>query len=129
MSIVLNLEVSEDITVESLVKVLKSIEGCEIDWENGKVSAYFSRSNASVVIDDKLDDKCVITDNMEGHDWSVGVRVYFDVDVTRPNALCDIRRYVVELSRITKFPFVLSFQYEKVYSINGSNGLVFKREF
>ena len=128
MSIVLNLEASESLSVDKVTQALATIPGCTINNNGGLKEAYLPNSNVSATIKTELDDRTVLTEDLEGVNWQVGFRMYFDIDPTKANATTEVKEFIIKLSELTEAPFALSFQYETLYAKQDENGLVISDE-
>ena len=129
MSMVLNMEIAEGIKLEEVTQALSFIAQSEITNKNSSLEAYFPQSNVSISAKIDLDDTNVLTEEIENANWKVGMRIYFDIDPTRPNALDEIKEFVIALSEITSTYFALSFEYETLYAKRDKNGIVLSDEF
>jgi hypothetical protein len=126
---VLNLEIAEGIKLEEVTQALSLVAQSEITSKNSSLEAYFPRSNVSISGNTDLDDTNVLTEDIENVTWKVGMRIYFDIDPTRANALDEIKEFVLALSKITSSFFALSFEYETLYAKRDENGIVLSDEF
>lgn len=129
MSMTLNLEAAEGLTLEDVAQALDLIAGSEVTNKDSSLEAYFPNSNVSVSVKNDLRHTSVLTEELEGVDWKVGVRIYFDIDSSRSNAMDDVKEFVLALSTLTSVPFALSFEYETLYARRDENGLVLSSEF
>src|SRR5690606_8319416 len=93
------------------------------------LTAVLPDTNATVTAKTDIDNTSVLTEDIEDADWKVGLRMYFDVDPTRANALNDVRKFVTHLSEQTPFEFALSFQYESLYAKRDNGGLTLSEDF
>ncbi|MFL1452878.1 hypothetical protein ACJO5Y_00355 [Marinobacter sp. GN3S48] len=129
MSMTLNLEAAEGLKLEEVAQALGLVAGSEVTNKGSSLEAYFPNSNVSVSVKNDLSDTSVLTEELEGVDWKVGVRIYFDIDSSRSNAMDDVKEFVHAFSRLTSVPFALSFEYETLYAKRDESGLVLSSEF
>ncbi|MEQ5833803.1 hypothetical protein [Marinobacter sp. NFXS9] len=129
MSMTLNLEAAEGLRLDDVIQALGSVAGSEITNKDNSLEAYFPNSNVSISVKSNLSDPSVLTEALEGVDWKVGLRIYFDIDPSRSNAMDEIKEFVRALSNLTPFPFALSFEYETLYAKRDENGLELSSEF
>lgn len=129
MSMTLNLEIADGIKLDEVTKALSTIDQSEITNLDSSFEAYFPRSNVSISAKTDLSDTSVLTEALENADWKVGMRIYFDIDPTIPNALDEIKEFVLALSKTTSSYFALSFEYETLYAKRDRNGIVLSDEF
>jgi|SRR5690554_706510 len=128
MSITLNLEASDHLGLDKLTQALESVPGCTIKDNGSLKEAYFPGSNVTVTIKTDLSDRTVLTEDLEGVNWQVGFRMYFDIDPTKANATTEVKEFIIKLSELTEAPFALSFGYETLYAKQDENGLVISDE-
>jgi len=129
MSITLNLEVANGVSLDEIKAVLASVKCSDIVNTESGFTAKFPETNVSISVKTNLSDTSVLTEDIEEPNWEVGLRMYFDIDPTLSNSLDDVRRFVVNLSAQTSFKFALSFQYETLYAKKDLGGLEFSEEF
>ena len=129
MSMTLNLEAAEGLKLEELIQALEIVEGSQIINNRDGLEAYFPGSNVSISAKSNLSDKSVLTEEVQDVDWKVGMRLYFDIDPSRANALDEVKKFIHALSKVTLVPFVLSFEYETLYAKRDEDGLVLSKEF
>lgn len=129
MSMTLNLEAAEGLRLDDVIKSLGSVAGSEITNKDNSLEAYFPNSNVSISVKSDLSDPSVLTEALEGVDWKVGLRIYFDIDPSLSNAMDEIKKFVVALSSQTPFSFALSFEYETLYAKRDHDGLELSNEF
>jgi hypothetical protein len=125
----LNLEIGDGVKLEEITHALSLIAQSEITSKDSSLEAYFPRSNVSISAKTDLSDRSALTEELEDVDWKLGMRIYFDIDPTLPNALDEIKEFVFALSEITSAHFALSFEYETLYAKRGKNGLVLSDVF
>jgi len=129
MSMTLNLEAAEGLTLEEVIQALDQVDGSVVTKKDASLKAYFSGSNVNVSVKYDLHDESVLTEELGGVDWKVGIRIYFDIDSSRSNAMDDVKEFVIALSEVTQVPFALSFEYETLYAKCDESGLVLSTEF
>lgn len=129
MSATLNLEVAQGARLEDIKNALVGIEYSELSATKEGLSLFFPKTNASMLAKQTAKDTTILTEDIEDALWSVGLRVYFDVDASLPNPFDDVKKFIINLSKQTSFDFALSFQYESLYAHRGPNGLELSDEF
>lgn len=129
MTMTLNLEVAQGVRLQDIKEALVGVEYSDLSETESELSVVLPNTNASMSVKTNLEDSTVLTEDLEGVDWPVGLRAYFDVDATLPNPFDDVKRIVLNLSNQTSFEFALSFQYESLYAQKGSNGLELSEDF
>ncbi|WP_443190061.1 hypothetical protein [Pseudomonas indica] len=127
MTISMNLEVEVGLGLKEIISVLtaENIEHC---ISNADVTGNFPRSNAYFVFYDSSDFPDVMVEGA-GMEWKVGTRGVFHCPVS---ALAenseDIKSFLLRLADSFGSRFVLSFQYESIYSVRDKSGLHFLRD-
>ncbi|ODC03944.1 hypothetical protein BFW38_10730 [Terasakiispira papahanaumokuakeensis] len=129
MAMTLNLEIAKGIRLQDIKNALMGVEYSDLSEMESELSVVLPNTNASMSAKTNLEDSTVLTENLEDTGWSVGLRAYFDVDITVPNLFDDVKKIVFNLSNQTSFEFALSFQYETLYAKKGSNGLDLSKDF
>lgn len=129
MTTTLNLEVAQGVRLQDIKDALVGIEYSALSETDSELSIYLSNTNASMSAKTNLEDSKILTEDLEDANWPVGLRVYFDVDPTRPNPFDDVKKIVLNLAKQTSFEFALSFQYESLYAQKDSNGLELSKDF
>jgi len=72
--------------------------------------------NSSVYFTSKLERTQILSEGLEELDWEVGVRGYFDIDLTSSTVMHEVKNMIIILAEQTSFDFVLSYQYESIYA-------------
>lgn len=129
MTMTLNLEIAHGVRLEDVKKALAGIEYSDVSETETGLSVFLPNTNVTMSVKTNLEDATILTEDLEDEDWSVGMRIYFDVDATLPNPFDDVKKIVVNLSEQTSFEFALSFQYESIYAQKSSNGLKLSEDF
>lgn len=129
MSMTLNLEAAEGLKLEEVIQALGMVDGSQVTHEGDTLEAYFPSTNVSITVKSKLSDKNILTDDLQDADWKVGVRIYFDIDPSRANAMDEIKEFIHALSKTTLAPFALSFEYETLYAKRDGESLILSEEF
>lgn len=129
MTMTLNLEVAKGARLQDIKNALMGVEYSDLTETDSELSIVFPNTNMSMSVKTNLEDSTVLTEDLEDADWSVGLRAYFDVDVTLSNPFNDVKRIILNLSKQTSFEFALSFQYESLYAQKDSNGLELSKDF
>ncbi|MCP5205945.1 MAG: hypothetical protein H7A01_01960 [Hahellaceae bacterium] len=129
MSMTLNLEIAQGVRLEDIKKALAGVEYSDLSETEAGLSLVLPNTNVSMSVKTNLEDVTILTEDLEDAGWSVGLRIYFDVDATLPNPFDDVKKFVLNLSEQTSFEFALSFQYESIYAQKGSSGLELSDDF
>jgi hypothetical protein len=129
MSMTLNLEIAQGVRLEDIKKALAGVEYSDLSETEAGFSLVLPNTNVSMSVKTYLEDVTILTEDLEDAGWSVGLRIYFDVDATLPNPFDDVKKLVLNLSEQTSFEFALSFQYESIYAQKGSSGLELSDDF
>jgi hypothetical protein len=129
MSMTLNLEIAQGVRLEDIKKALAGVEYSDLSETEAGLSLVLPNTNVSMSVKTNLEDVTILTEDLEDAGWSVGLRIYFDVDATLPNPFDDVKKLVLNLSEQTSFEFALSFQYESIYAQKGSSGLELSDDF
>lgn len=129
MTMTLNLEVAKGARLQDIKNALMGVEYSDLTETESELSIVLPNTNMSMSVKTNLEDSTVLTEDLEDADWSVGLRAYFDVDVTLSNPFNDVKRIILNLSKQTSFEFALSFQYESLYAQKDSNGLELSKDF
>ncbi|MBN0989741.1 hypothetical protein [Amphritea pacifica] len=129
MTMTLNLEVAQGVRLEDIKDSLAGVEFSNLSEVEDGFSVVLPNTHVLMSVKTNLEDSNVLTEDLEGGGWSVGLRAYFDVDPTLPNPFDDVKKIIRNLEEQTSFEFVLSFQYESLYAHRGLNGLELSDDF
>ncbi|MBN3495882.1 hypothetical protein [Vibrio neptunius] len=116
MSMVLNLELQQGITITLLKNILACSSYHEIREVEGGLKALLPSLNSSVLFTYKLRDTQILSEGLEELGWEVGVRGYIDIDPTSSTAMQEVKKMIIVLAEQTSFDFVLTYQYESIYA-------------
>ncbi|WP_303289033.1 hypothetical protein [Marinobacter sp. SS5-14b] len=129
MSITLNLEVAKGVSIEDVKGALSGVECSDYSETKSGFSVKLTNTNAMMSVNANIEDSDILAEGLEGAEWSVGLRIYFDVDATLQAPFDDVKKIVLNLSEQVPFEFVLSFQYESIYAQRDFNGLELSEDF
>lgn len=122
MTISMMLELEAGTTLGDVSKVLSTMNACYGEAA-GRLEGNFQRSNcffSFLLIDPPAP---IAAENFED-DWLVSVRGLFEVRANvMENSEDDIQEFLSIFYRMFSFKFVLSFQFESIYSVRGDVGV------
>lgn len=122
MTISMMLELEAGTTLEGVSRVLSAMNA-SYGLVEGRLEGSFQRSNCFFSFISMEPPRPIVAEQFEG-DWLASVGGLFEV---RANVMeCgedDIQDFLRIFCRIFSFRFVLSFQYEKIYSVRGKAGV------
>lgn len=116
MSATMCLELEEGLTFEDAVKFINGISGLQKISEQ---KYFISRSKIEIFIFKSTENnrENISAEGMEKSKWKVGVIMHFRLGTEEfYTQLRDIEFILNNIITQTKFQFVLSFQYEKIYA-------------
>ncbi|SHO58968.1 hypothetical protein [Vibrio quintilis] len=129
MSMSLNLEIASGVTVGLLRDSLVATNYDELIENTDGFIAHLPDTNVRVHATTKLDNTAILAEGLDNLSWEVGLRAFFYVDLSKENALDDIKKIVTQIADKTTFDFVLSLHYESIYAVKKSGYLWLKENF
>lgn len=129
MSMTLNLEVAKGVSLENIKEALVGVECSEYSETGTGFTVMLPNTNTTMSVKTDIEDSTILAEGLESLEWSVGLRVYFDIDPTLPTPFDDVKKIVRNLSEQVPFEFVLSFQYESIYAQKNCKGLKLSENF
>ena len=118
------LEIEEGLNIDDIELCLSNLNARIQEKKIDELKVYLPNSKTTMTATTNIEHREILAENIDIANWNVGLRIYFDINPSEESPCVDIKNIIIQISKMYKQSFVLSYQYETIYAQKNKKKLV-----